>query len=320
MSFSPFLVNLIDDQKVLSFVNENNPPSSCKHEGLSCDDIGWREVFDCKNNVNLYGYRSDQFKYKHDGKHILFSGCSYTWGSGLYKNEIWANLVYKKISSEEKCSGYFNLGIPGSCVTNQVYDIFFYCQKFGNPNVIFYCMPGTNRGFDPDSISSIKKFHFPPFHSAPEKDNESYNYKINYSEMINYLSYFSLYQYCKSNQIKLYSFSWEEVVVNDNIKNISPEERLLRMRSDLHPSRITQAIHGDGSNVFESFKKIKQFDSFYIWEREELIDFCNNFAKSYSGPHKNFLQISRDGNHLGIAPHNFWADFIYKKYKGDLDD
>jgi len=315
--FSKFLAMAIDSKKTLNYTSfYNSPPEFCNHHD-DCENIGWREVFNCLNNVNSYGYRSDEFKKNHDGKHLLFAGCSYTWGLGLFKKEIWANIVYEKISSQEKCSGYFNLGVPGSCVSNQVYDIFQYCNRFGNPDVIFYCMPALHRGFDPDAISAIKKTHFPPFHTnyneiLDKSDNSEYN--VSYSEMINYISYFSLYQYCKSNNIKLYSFSWEEVVDTESYtKEVPFEERVKRMKSE-DGSGIKQAQYGDPKNPFESFGVVKKLETFYIWKREDLLNYCADFIKRYSGEHKKFLQVARDGDHVGIAPHSFWADFILKKY------
>lgn len=322
--FSKFLTDAIDSKKALdykSFYNERT--TKCDHYG-ECEDVGWREVFQCVNNINSYGYRSDEFKKNHEGKHVLFAGCSYTWGLGLYKKEIWASMVYEKISSEEKCSGYFNLGTPGTCVTNQVYDIFQYCNKFGNPDVIFYCMPGLDRGFDPKSIPEINTISFPPFHPNAElmkTEKGKYLYSIYFSEMINHISYFSLYQYCKSNNIKLYSFTWQEVIDAEKyVKHVPFEERVLRMKSIADPFKIIQSQYGNSNNPFESFKSIKELETFYIWTREEIIDYCNKFINNYSGIHKDFLQIARDGDHMGIAPHSFWADFIFKKYHLDNSD
>lgn len=295
-SFSPFILNLIDSKKIL-----NIQPNSIQ-SGYS---------------VNSYGYRSDEFIENHEGKHVLFAGCSVTWGVGLEENEIWSKIVYERISSKEKYSGYFSLGFPGTCVTNQVYDIFEYCNKYGNPDSIFYCLPDFNRGFDPDAISPIKKTYFPPFYTKYEdiidKENKS-KYTVSFTEMINSLSYFSLYQYCKSNNIKLYSFSWQEVVdLESYIKKVPFKERSRRMKAT-DGSNIKQSQYGVPNNPFESFGPIKNLETFYIWNREELIDYCSKFISNYSGENKDFLQVARDGNHMGIAPHSFWADFILKKY------
>ena len=81
-----------------------------------------------QKELNSNGYRSDEFIDEHKFKHIIFSGCSYTWGSGLLINEVWSKKVYDLILKNEKLSGYFNLGVPGSSIINQIIDIFKYCK------------------------------------------------------------------------------------------------------------------------------------------------------------------------------------------------
>ena len=58
-------------------------------------------------------FRADPFTKNHDGKHILFGGCSETEGVGGNIEDSWSHMLYSKISKEEKCSGFFNLGKSG---------------------------------------------------------------------------------------------------------------------------------------------------------------------------------------------------------------
>jgi hypothetical protein len=78
------------------------------------------------SDVNSLGFRSEEFKKVHKGKHILFSGCSNTYGSGLKLNEIWASRVYKNISEKEECSGFFNLSVPGAGINHICFNLFRY--------------------------------------------------------------------------------------------------------------------------------------------------------------------------------------------------
>lgn len=249
--------------------------------------------------INSYGFNSDPFKNKHEATHILFAGCSYTHGSGVLREELWAYNVYKKIFEEKECSGFFNIGFPGTSIQEQSFMILKYIEKFGKPEIIFWLMPPTNRGFSNFQSNEILNMSTskPRADDVDKKINEMYveiaksnkkQYYIELNEFSSYIAYYNIYSYCKSNNIKLYSFSWQQEKKNKNLESL-----------------------------FYDLSKIKNFDTFYMWETEKLIEFCEKFSKSYTGEHKEFLQIGRDKSHLGIAPHAFWADFIYSKYKED---
>jgi hypothetical protein len=249
--------------------------------------------------INSYGFTSDPFKDKHEGSHLLFAGCSYTHGSGVSKEEIWAHIVYEKISKEKECSGFFNIGFPGTSIQEQSFMILKYIEKFGKPETIFWLMPPTNRGFSNFQGNDIIEMENSKARNSEidNKINDMYSeligsehpsYYIELNEFSSYIAYYNIYSYCKTNNIKLYSFSWQQEKKNKDLKSI-----------------------------FYDLSKIKNFDTFYMWETEKLIQFCEEFSKNYTGEHKEFLQIGRDKSHLGIAPHEFWADFIYNKYKED---
>lgn len=246
--------------------------------------------------INSYGFKSDEFKINHEGKHILFAGCSYTHGSGVTLEEVWAYGVYKNISEKEKCSGYFNIGFPNTTIQEQSYMMFKYFEKFGNPEVVFWMMPPTSRGFSNFQNNDLFEMtenkpnnHFLDVRMneiiSHSGDTDTTNYIIDINEMGNYFAYFQVYHYCKSNNIKLYSFTW---------------------RTKSKPK---------SNYLFWDFNHIENFETFYSWETNEMISFIENFSKNYKGKYPEYLQISRDGQHLGIAPQAFWADFIYNKYK-----
>ena len=87
-----------------------------------------------KNEINSLNFRSDNFIKTHEGLHIVFSGCSNTWGTGL-----------NKILKENPCSGYFNLGILGTSVASQIINLFKYFKEYGNPDIIFINFPDLLR-------------------------------------------------------------------------------------------------------------------------------------------------------------------------------
>jgi hypothetical protein len=129
--------------------------------------------------LNKYGFRSDEFTSDHDGKHIVFAGCSYTYGDSVFLEDSWTYKLYLDIAKKEKLSGYFNLGSPGASTKESIDQIFFYIELFGNPEVIFLLMPNPERG---------------------SQDNS-------YSEL--FLSTNKLIEHCQNNNIKLFLSSWD---------------------------------------------------------------------------------------------------------------
>jgi len=164
-----------------------------QHEnGLGANNAGPKKLFvlfeTLKENgysyedfykLNKYGFRSDEFTTDHDGKHILFAGCSYTYGDSVFLEDSWTYKVYSDIAKKEKLSGYFNLGNPGASTKQTIHQIFFYITLFGNPDVIFLLMPNPERDFH----------------------NNSYNDLFSSTCL--------LISYCKNKNIKLFLSSWD---------------------------------------------------------------------------------------------------------------
>jgi hypothetical protein len=181
-------------------LSENQAYLDMPISGISKDPASWTKAF-AKNHeqvslkeINAFGFRSDEFKSNHDGLHILFLGCSYTWGTGLYLNEVWSKILYKKISNKTETSGFFNLGVPGDSVHSSITNAFKYFKNFGNPSVIFFNIQNINR-----------------FYAEDEQNHMLYRSHINDTKVLNlmaYQHYYALEQYCRSNNILLISFTW----------------------------------------------------------------------------------------------------------------
>lgn len=147
------------------------------------------------NNLN---FRSENFINIHQDLHVIFSGCSQTFGVGLLEEELWAKNLYTFLNNKRKCSGYFNLATPGGSIGHIVVNIFKYCKNFGNPNIVFINLPNTCRIYNYDENKKIiQDGRFPD-------DN------IDFFDVISYQYYFILEQYCNKNNIKLFSFSWHK--------------------------------------------------------------------------------------------------------------
>ena len=100
---------------------------------------------DLKHNSN--NFRCEEFKKNHKDTHILFSGCSVTYGQGLLEDEIWAKKLYNKIKQEIPVSGFFNLGVVGIGICDIVANIFKYIDNFGKPDLIFILLPPIQRRY-----------------------------------------------------------------------------------------------------------------------------------------------------------------------------
>ena len=222
------------------------------------------------NELNSFDFKGDEFTQNHNGKHIVFTGCSVTWGTGLLNDEVWANKLYKKINEVEKCSGYFNLSFPGTGLAHQVFTLFKYFKEYGNPDYIFYNIPDMCRFYyyneDVEKIGDAF-FSF--------KDKKGYEIL----KLISFQYYLMLDQYCKTNDIKLYSFTWTNTIKN---------------------------------NQLLSENTIKDFDTFNNFDIEEL----DQFIIKYRDLNKNdkYSIIARDNDHFGTAYHEFWSNKAYEWY------
>ena len=168
------------------------------------DTVGLAKYSGLNLKLNSRKYRCDEFIEKHDGLHLLFSGCSVTYGDGLLEDEIWAKKLYNIIKEKEKVSGYFNLGISGSNVFDIVINIFRYISEFGNPDAIFICLPSVRRyalNFDDNrSLSDVCTSVY------LEGITDEY-FEISKMQSFQYL--FMLEYFCKVQDIKLYLFTYD---------------------------------------------------------------------------------------------------------------
>lgn len=230
--------------------------------------------FDVK--LNSQGFRSDEFTNKHDGVHIIFSGDSNTFGMGLEKEEMWSYLTYQEISKNVKTSGYFNLGSPGSSMATCILNIFKYCKKYGNPDAIFINLTEIGRFYD--YIEDLESYA-----TVFYDDKNSKEAVIRQLEKVAFDYYLMLDQYCKSNDIQLYSFTW-----------------------DIGDDKSNSIIHtNDMMYLFDTFFKIESFSKMY----NDLISSCNeDIIKS------DYFQYARDGSHFGIGPNMWWANKMTQLY------
>lgn len=163
-------------------------------------DDDHKEKFKSLYKVNSLGFRGDELIPKTDKTRILFSGCSVTFGQGLYDNfDLWSNRLYHKLSKHFDTDGYFNIAIPGNNILGIIFNLFKYFDKYGNPDYIFLFFPEINRSFYKNESD---------YHLVLLEDKDKNLVEIN--KMLCYQYYFMLKVYCDKNNINLFVSGWDK--------------------------------------------------------------------------------------------------------------
>lgn len=231
--------------------------------------------------LNGDGLRSDEFTTRHDGKHILFAGCSVTAGEGLLLEQTWAYKTYLAISEGEKVSGFFNIAVPGMSILEIFSQVFRYISKYGIPSDIFISLPDPEREYY--YLSGLD------FRQRSDLDGIDDPMKlVNISQVNNFViaSYKSLVEYCKLANIRLHLQTW------------SPTEWRYGLEHDTGDPRA-------------------YFSNLNINSKEkEIAKHCKKFAKQNSNnPFKEYFYDALDELHFGIAIHDYFYKIAYNQFK-----
>jgi hypothetical protein len=240
-----------------------------------------------RNNHFFMDQKLDTFSKIHEGKHILFIGDSFAAGDGLSLEDTWCYKVYNKISDKEKTSGYYNIGMSGASIYESI-DIFFrYCSDYTNPDVVFFVTTEIHR------------------------DGRYFNTK--FLETISKRMYFYLEQYCESNNIQLYSFSWVK-----SVDLYSPEPKRYTMTFRNHKEEDEDIVRplwieqgNQNQNDFDADAFI-QFKTFYDYSVKDMLSSVFKYDKKSKTPEKSLW--AKDDVHPGTSFHDFYAEFIHQKY------
>lgn len=105
---------------------------------------------------NSLGYRSDEFTKEHNGKHVLFAGCSNSYGMSVGNlKDTWTWQVFEYLSQKEKMSGYYNLASCGASPAGIISRVFRYIQEYGMPELIIIIFPDLHRSLRPSGETSF---------------------------------------------------------------------------------------------------------------------------------------------------------------------
>jgi hypothetical protein len=241
--------------------------------------------------LNSYGLRSDNFQSEHSGLHILFAGCSNTFGLGTDLENIWATRVYNKIKKTNHVSNYNNIGINAGSIIEIVFHIFRYIEKFGNPDVVFILLPERDRD---------DEFFFDEHEEA-------------YSDSFNFSIYHSLELFCRSNNIRLisstwvsnYTSLWDSFSSFANYKGPNPQKILLAPKI-----RNEKTMFDDYLNNFKTFK------NFY---KDKIIE--DLYEYSVKNPKDKNMYTAKDrGRHFGNAFHYAWSNQLHERFLNEKDN
>jgi hypothetical protein len=223
-------------------------------------------------------YRCDDFKKDHSGKHILFIGDSFASGEGLEKEDTWCYKVYNKIKEKENVSGYYNIGMVGTSITESIDQFFKYM-----PDVVFFIITE-------------------PFRDAVYAKKES---------VIEFIkkSYMHLEQYCRSHLTQLYSFTW---LKSFDLPIKKPKRYLFKDRNNNLMVRPLWTEQIDQQKVMFNLDFLNQFKTFYDYDGEVMAKEVYKYDKQSNNPSRSLW--AEDDSHPGTSFHNFYADFIYSKY------
>ena len=192
---------------------------------------------------NNFGHRSDNFTDIHNGSHVLFAGCSVSFGEGLPYMSNWSGKLYNRLKINLSVSGYFNLSFLGGSTELILSNIYKYILNFGKPDFLFVHLPETLR-----FVSYGKDYD-----NAVVKDNDSIrkrNLWYTYGMML------SLETLCKYADIKLLWTTWDkydnyfysETKSFNNLVSTSNVDIMLKSTNKYEKNNKYYAIARDGSH------------------------------------------------------------------------
>lgn len=181
-----------------------------------------------KIKTNSYGFRSDNFIKIHDACHIVFSGCSETFGTGGSDNESWPKILFDLINYDNRLSGYFNLGVPGAGYQDIFSILIDYINNFNKPDIIFILFPNLGRTIRwcDKKNSDVGGGYFLLYENKNKLylKNKNTKYHWNENDYNNEFVQFSLTmkvfeKMCELNNIKLFWSTWDINFLNIILKN-----------------------------------------------------------------------------------------------------
>ena len=263
-----------------------------KHGTIKSKYKDKNDFYEYTSNCNSRGYRSDEFKKNHSAQHILFSGCSETFGAGDIMENSWAHMTYSTISKDRDCSGFFNIGKSGAGFKEIIYGIYKYIDEFGSPDSIFILFPNVAR-------TIIYLDHF------GDKDMRGY-----YSVFPDLKNELILTHKNKTN-------SESELIDTGGRKahrNLDKDEFANFMLGIVALEAYCNSL---GTRLFWS-----------TWDAKDLTRYINDYSKMlknyvrididdkdlYEKTKDGYFSLEKPDGHHGSAYHSLWSDYFVSAY------
>jgi hypothetical protein len=242
-------------------------------------------------NLNSDHFRSDEFIKKHKNKHILFAGCSNTFGEGVEYEKTWAYRLYKEISKEEELSGYFNLGASGASIFETLVNVQRYIRKYSMPDVIFLLFPEIER--------DIRYF------AKPE---------ISLTTIISEL--YKEFEYlCKKSNTLLLSTSWLNMDEEEMAKYYTKEYSSYvdyKTRDNKYAEGGVHDFLKEINPYYELATLQKNSSTFKVLYQKDFKENIYNYSLLVNN--KDILVAPDSGKHHGEGFHYAWFKYFYSRY------
>jgi hypothetical protein len=176
---------------------------------------------------------------------------------------LWSYKLYRAISEEYKTSGYYNIAVSGLDSLNILVQIRKYLDLYGNPDIIFINIPDRPR--DP----VFKQTYIDPDGSKNYFEYPINNFVINFYELLSF--------YCETNNIELYSFSYDPL-----------------------------------ANFDLSLDDYRQkFSNYYRYSVEDMSKHILKFeSENLNTEYGDFITTALDDDHPGSAYQDFYYSFM----------
>jgi hypothetical protein len=236
---------------------------------------------------NSLGYRCDEFIKDHKNKkHIVFTGCSETFGEGGPIDDSWSHILYKNLGGSDKFSGYFNLAIAGAGHVDILNVFLEYCKEYGNPDIAVMLLPNTR------FAQFFNKLNFP---QLPQDGYYRYSaFSIEDAEKIVKRD---------SSAIILNGFD----AVNESTLFVGCQF-IMKLIEDLCNKNNITLVWGTWDE--QSKHQMSEYDQKNLFE--SMIDCAIENEDIYEEMLLDpTLTIKKPDGHFGTAQHNIWAKRFY---------
>lgn len=244
--------------------------------------------------LNSENFRCDEFIDKHETDHVIFAGCSNTFGEGIHYEKTWAYRLYKEIYKKESLTGYFNLGSSGASIFEILTNVHRYIRKYGMPNTIFLLLPEIER--------DIRYFIKPEI-----------SLTTIIAELYNQLEFL-----CKQSGTLLISTSWlnmdEEFIVEKYNKNYN--ENIDVKTRDNKYAEIGFYSFLNNLNPYNELKLLQEYTKTFkvIYKSDIDHHIYDYFLLSKN---KDIFVAPDSGGHHGEGFHYAWFKYFIERYKNE---